>query len=190
MKKDELAKAAPRVSKRKFVYNLSRASYRKQWSEKFQEPGIGTRILSFVIRILPKVGPLKALSFQAPTPKTTALFETSFDRTLDAYRRLLADESAHRLALEDRDFDTGQPTRPCEYRLADDAYAKLARHLAEMDAAAIDAALLQNVLDFYRDLELPYATKRSPKDWNQTLAALNNLRGHLRDKIRVTPGSE
>jgi hypothetical protein len=190
LKKDELAKAAPGVSKRKFVYNLSRASYRKQWHEKFQEPGIGTRILSFVIRILPKVGPLKALSFQPPTPKTAALFETSFDRTLDEYRRLLADENAHRLALEDRDFDTGQPTRPCEYRLADDTYAKLARHLAEMDAAAIDAALLQNVLDFYRDLELPYATKRSPKDWSQTVSALGNLRDHLRDKTRATPGSE
>ncbi len=190
LKKDELAKATPGVSKRKFVYNLSRASYRKQWSEKYQEPGIGTRILSFIIRIVPKVGPLKALSFQPPTSKTAALFETSFDRTLDEYRRLLADESAHRLALEDRDFDTGQPTRPCEYRLADDTYAKLARRLAGMDAAAIDAALLENVLDFYRDLELPYATKKSPKDWSQTVAALGNLRGHLRDKVRVTPGSE
>jgi hypothetical protein len=186
LKKDELAKADPGVSKRKFVYNLSRASYRKQWNERFQEPGIGTRILSFVIRILPKVGPLKALSFQPPTARTTALFETSFDRTLNEYRRLLADENAHRLALEDRDFDTGQPTRPCEYRLADDTYAKLARHLAEVDAAAIDAALARNVLDFYRDLELPYATKKSPKDWSQTVSALGNLRG----KIRATPGSE
>ncbi len=190
LKKDELAKSAPGVSKRKFVYNLSRASYRKQWHEKFQEPGIGTRILSFVIRILPKVGPLKALSFQPPTPKTAALFETSFDRTLDEYRRLLADENAHHLALEDRDFDTGQLTRPCEYRLADDTYAKLARRLAEMNTAAIDAALLQNVLHFYSDLELPYATKRSPKDWSQTMSALGNLRDHLRDKVRAAPGSE
>ena len=35
LKKDELAKAEPGVSKRKFVYNLSRASYRKEWSEKY-----------------------------------------------------------------------------------------------------------------------------------------------------------
>ena len=59
-----------------------------------------------------------------------------------------------------------------------------------MDAAAIDAALLENVLDFYRDLELPYATKKSPKDWSQTVSALGSLRDHLRGKIRVTPGSE
>jgi hypothetical protein len=182
LKKDDLAKAVPAVSKRRFVYNLSRASYRKEWNEKFQQPGIGTRILTFLIRILPKIGPLKALSFQPPAPGTTALFETSFNRTLDEYRRLLADESANRLALENRDFDTGELTRPCEYRLADDAYSKLARHLAEMDAAAIDAALLQNVLDFYRDLELPYATRQSPKDWQQTVAAL--------EKLRATPRTE
>jgi hypothetical protein len=176
LKKADLAKAVPAVTRRRFVYNLSRASYRKEWSEKFRQPGIGTRVLSVVIRILPKIGPLKALSFQTPTPRTAALFETSFNRTLDEYRRLLAEESAGRLVLENRDFDTGQPTRPCEYRLADDAYSKLARHLAEVDANAIDAALLHDVLDFYLDLQLPYATRLSPKNWQQTMAALDKLR--------------
>jgi site-specific recombinase XerD len=38
LKKDELAKAQPAVTKRKFVYNLSRASYRKEWNEKFRKP--------------------------------------------------------------------------------------------------------------------------------------------------------
>jgi hypothetical protein len=184
LKKDQLDKS--RSARRKFVYNISRASYRKEWNEKFQQPGIGARILSFLIRILPKVGPLKALAFQPPTPRTAALFETSFERTLDEYRQLLADESAHHLALEDCDFDTGKPTRPSEYRLADDTYAKLARRLADRkDPAAIDAALLHNVLDFYRDLELPYATRKSPKDWQQTLAALGKLRGELRAAPRT-----
>jgi hypothetical protein len=182
LKKDELAKATPAVTKRRFVYNLSRASYRKEWNEKYRQPGTGTRILSFLIRILPKIGPLRALSFQPPTPRTTALFETSFNRTLDEYRRLLAEESANRLVLENRDFDTGEPTRPCEYRLADDAYSELARRLAVKDATAIDAALSHNVLEFYRDLELPYATKRFANTWQQTLAAL--------DKLRAAPRTE
>jgi hypothetical protein len=176
LKKDELAKSQPAVTKRKFVYNISRASYRKEWNEKFRRPGIGTRILAFFIRILPKIGPLKALSFQPPTAQTAALFERSFDRTLDEYRQLLAGESARRLALENRDFDTGNLTRPCEYRLADDTYAKLVRNLAEESTTAIDPALLHNVLDFYRDLQLPYATKKSSKDWQQTLSALDKLR--------------
>jgi hypothetical protein len=175
LKKDELGKGQPALSKRKFVYNISRASYRKEWHQKYQQPGIGTRILAFFIRILPKIGPLKALSFQPPTPQTAALFERSFDRTLTEYRQLLADEGAHRLVLEDRDFDTGNLTRPCEYRLADDTYSKLTRQLAAKDPSAIDPALLKNVLNFYRDLQLPYATKKSPKDWEQTVAALDKL---------------
>jgi hypothetical protein len=175
IKKDELGQAQPAVSRRKFVYNISRASYRKEWNEKYRQPGIGARILAFFIRILPKIGPLKALSFQPPTPQTAALFERSFDRTLDEYRQLLADESAHKLVLEDRDFDTGKLTRPCEYRLADDTYSKLARQLAQKEPSAIDPTLLKNVLTFYRDLQLPYATKKSPRDWEQTLAALDKL---------------
>jgi hypothetical protein len=175
LKKDELRKSQPAMSRRKFVYNISHASYRKEWHEKYRKPGIGTRILAFFIRILPKIGPLKALSFQPPTPQTAALFELSFDRTLDEFRKLLAEENAHRLVLPDRDFDTGNPTRPCEYRLADDTYSKLARKLASQDPSAVDPALLKNVLNFYRDLKLPYATKKSPKDWQQTVAALDKL---------------
>jgi hypothetical protein len=175
LKKDELGKVQPAVSRRKFVYNISRASYRKEWHEKYRQPGIGTRVLAFFIRVLPKIGPLKALSFQPPTAQTAALFERSFDRTLDEYRQLVADESAHKLVLEDRDFDTGNPTRPCEYRLADDTYSKLARQLAKKELSAIDPEVLKNVLTFYRDLKLPYATKKSPKDWEQTVAALDKL---------------
>jgi hypothetical protein len=175
MKKDELAAAQPPVSKRRFVYNLSRASYRKEWHEKYQKPGIGARILAFLIRILPKIGPLKALSFQPPTRQTAALFETSFDSTMDKYRGLLSAEMAHSLVLEDLDFDTGKPTRPGEYRLADNAYARLTRDLAEKNPATIDPALLHNVFDFYGDLRLPYATKRDPQDWQETLTALNKL---------------
>ena len=48
LKKDELAKAAPGVSKRKFVYNLSRASYRKQWQRKI--PGARNRHADSFVR--------------------------------------------------------------------------------------------------------------------------------------------
>ena len=179
LKKDELAAThqSATVTRRQFVYNLSRAEYRKEWKGKYREPGIGTRILAFLIRILPKVGPLKALSFHPPTPQAMTLFESSFNRTLAEYRRLLGDERAQRLTLDDRDFDTGQPTRPTEYRLADEAYAKLARELAKVDRASIDPDLLRNVLEFFKDPNLPYATRQSSKDkWKETLAALDKLR--------------
>jgi hypothetical protein len=182
LNKDELAKprAIRAADRRQFIYQLSRASYRKEWSDKYREPGVGSKIGAFFVKILPKIGPLKALKFHLPKPETEALFETSFTRALERYRELLADESAGRLAPDDRDFDTGKPTSPTEYRLADDAYAKLARELADLDAAKVDHVLIHHVLDYFRDLTLPYATKKAPRDWARTLQALDKLRAEVR----------
>jgi hypothetical protein len=175
-RKDDLIKADSTITRRRFVYNLSRAGYRKEWAGKYRAPGIGTRILGFIIRILPKIGPLKVLSFKPPTPQTENLFQVSFDRTLAEYRRLLADAGADRLSLANLDFDTGRPTRPGEYRLADEAYAKLARKLADRDPAAIDPKLRQDVLGFFSDLSQPFTTKKNAKEWMKTVAAIEKLR--------------
>jgi hypothetical protein len=177
LRRDELKKATPGLTRRKFTYNLSKASYRKEWSKTYKAPGIGTRMLAFVIRILPKIGPLKALSFMPPTPQTDRLFEASFDKTLDLYRTLLRDQDLTQLQLANRDFDTGEITRPAEYGLADNAYAKLATKLAERDLATIDPKLRDNVLAFYSDRTLPFTNRNDPKAWQETLAALDKLSG-------------
>jgi hypothetical protein len=175
LKKDELAKAEPGVTRRKFTYNLSRASYRKEWDGKYERPGTGARLLAFLFRIMPKVGPFKAAGFKTPTPQTAKLFEDSFDQTLDQYRSLLAGVGEDKLALENRDFDTGQPTRPVEYKLADNAYSKLAIKLAQKDPQDLDRKVLDNILGFYRDLNLPYASKNDPQQWSELMAALGKL---------------
>jgi hypothetical protein len=176
LKKDELTKAQPGLSRRKFVYNLSRASYHKEWDGEYEKPGIGARILAVLFRILPKIGPLKALSFRAPTPQTDRLFQESFNKTLDSYRELLKVENARQLQLTNRDFDTGEVTRPGEYKMADKAYSKLAVKLADKEPAAIDPKLRDNILAFFKDLNQPYATKDDPKEWQATVAAVEKLR--------------
>jgi hypothetical protein len=174
MKKDELQKQG--VSRQKFVYNLSRASYRKEWDGPYKEPGIGTRIIAFLLRILPKIGPLKALSFKPPTPQTEKFFEDSFNKTMDLYRKLAGDVRTSQLKLENRDFDTGNLTKPNEYRMADEAYAELAAKLADKDPGAVDPKLRANILEFFHDLDLPFATKSDAKKWQKTLAALDRLK--------------
>src|SRR6185369_2198612 len=72
LKKDEILKAQPTADKRKFIFNMSRSAYRKKWGKDYKGPGVGARVLAFVVQILPKVGPLKPLAFQAPTPATEA----------------------------------------------------------------------------------------------------------------------
>jgi hypothetical protein len=174
--KDELQKAQPGLQRNRFVYSLSRASYRKNWSRKYKEPGIGTRLLALVVRILPKVGPLSALAFRAPTQQTEQLFEKSFVATLDTYRALLREAGAGTLHLPNRNFDTGALTRPGEYRMADDTYSLLAINLAQKDPASLDPALRRNVLAFFSDPKQPFATRRDPKQWQKTVAALDKLK--------------
>jgi hypothetical protein len=176
VKKDEFQKLQPPRTRRAFVYNLSRAAYRKEWNGKYKEPGAGTKVLAFFIRILPKVGPFKALAFKAPTQQTESLFETSFNRTLADYRTLVAAQMDGPSILENRDLDTGEPTRPCEYVLADRTYAKLARRLAEKGAQPDSTRAVQDVLLYFKDLNQPFAAKKDRKEWRETVAALEKLR--------------
>ena len=176
VKRKDLQQAQPTMTRSTFVYNLSRASYRQEWKTHYRAPGIGTRILAFIIRILPKVGPLKPLAFKPPTAETERLFEASFNRTLTDYRALVTDQAAGRLTLENRDLDTGRPTRPCEYPLTDRTYATLARELAAKKASPDNARAIQDVLEFFKDLNQPFATKKNSKEWRETLEALGKLR--------------
>jgi hypothetical protein len=176
LREKDLIAANPAMTRRRFVYNLSHASYHKEWAGHHREPGIGTRILTFIIRILPKVGPLKALVPKPPTPQTDQWFQQSFDRTLTMYRGLLSDLSQHQLQLPDRDFDTGKMTSPTEYPLADATYAKLAVKLAGKDPASIDPKVRENVLSFYRNLDLPFDTKKHRDEWRKTVAAIDKLK--------------
>ena len=175
LKRDELRKAGVGITRRQFTYNLSKASYRKAWGKQYQKPGVGSWFLALLIRILPKIGPLKPLAFKPPTTQTAKLFEDSFDTTVEEYRNLLAEVGDYRLILPNRDFDTGQLTRPVEYRLADDTYAKLAILLAEKDASSVDARVRANVLEYYQDESLSFSTRRDPKAWTQTTQALAKL---------------
>jgi len=177
LKKSELKKSSLGIRRADFVFDLSEASYRKRWSQKYQKSGPGTRILALLISILPKIGPLKVLSFQAPTPRTESLFETSFVRTLDEYRHLLQQAGRQDLRLANLDFDTGAPTRPGEYAMADEAYANLAIKLSAKQPAAVGADVRQDVLKFFGDPNLPYTIKtRNPKQWKQTLEAVDKLK--------------
>jgi len=67
------------MTKKKFLYNLSRASYQKNWGKHYQPPSFGERFLAFMARILPKIGPLKVLQLKTPTPETERMFEASFN---------------------------------------------------------------------------------------------------------------
>lgn len=149
-KKKEIVQLQPGITRKKFLYNLSRASYKKEWDGQYERPGPGARFLAFVFRIVPKIGPFKALAFRPPTPEAEKLFIASFNRTLDRYRQFLADVRADKLILPNQNFDTGEAVREGEYKLADQTYLKLLEKLADTKLP-VSESLRANILAYYRD---------------------------------------
>jgi hypothetical protein len=176
LKKDEIVKARPGITRTKFLYNVSRAGYERAWGRQYRRPGIGARILAWFSRLLPHVGPFKALAFRPPTAETERLFMLSFNRTLDGYRAMLARVRRGDFTLAELDLDTGQQTHPGEYRMADAAYAGWLERLQAKDFRETTPAIRTNILGFYSDLNAPFATRRKARDWKRLLAALDKLK--------------
>ncbi len=176
LKEKDIAAARPGVTRRKFIYNISRASYEREWGREYHRPGTGARVLALVMRVMPKIGLFKPLAFKAPTPEAEQMFMLSFNRTLDSYRRSLAEVRDGALSLPQLDFDTGQRTHPGEYGLADRAYSGLVRRLEANGFKDVTADLKANILGFYADLDAPVETRRDPKKWRLTLAAIDKLK--------------
>jgi hypothetical protein len=176
LKKDDIMKDQPGMTKRKFLYNLSRASYQKNWGNKYQPPTFWENFLAFLARIVPKIGPLKVLQLRTPSPETERMFEASFNATMDRYRKLLGQVGAGQLDLPNDNFDTGGATGAGKYRLDDEAHAELLDALAKQNFSGTSPELRAELLEFYRDPDAPYATKRKPKVWIKVQAEIEQLR--------------
>jgi len=176
LKKDQIMKDQPGITKRKFLYNLSRASYQKNWGRNYQPPTFGERFLAFLVKILPKIGPLRVLQLRTPTPKTEQLFEASFNATMDRYRELLGQAGSGNMILPNDNLDTGEATSPGKYRLDDEAHAKLLDALAKQNFATASPELRAELLEFFGHPDAPYATKRKPKVWMKVQAEIEQLK--------------
>lgn len=176
LKKDQIQKDLPGITRQKFLYHVSRASYEKEWDSKYERPGIGARFLAFLMRIIPKVGPFRALSFRMPTADTEKLFMASFNDSLQGYERTVRGERESKLTLVDDNFDTGTITGPGEYKLADKTYANLLDRLAQNHFDRVSPELRHTMLDYFGNLDNPFATKSSKKQWAKTVQEVDELK--------------
>jgi hypothetical protein len=168
-KKKDIQKLQAGMTQRKYVYRISRADYHKEWKGNYERPGFGTRLLAFLFRIVPKIGPFRALAFKVPTPEAEKLFFTSFSGTMERYRGLLAEAGQDRLQLPNMNFDTGRPTRRGDYRMADAAYEQL---LERLGGVAVSVELRADILRFYDAPDGPKSAKA-----RAVLASLRNTAG-------------
>jgi hypothetical protein len=177
-KREEIARLMPGVQRGGFVFAYSRREYEREYGRDYQKPGLLARFLGVLYRILPKIGPLKPLSFKAPTPDVEAMFARSFLDARNRYRAALADVGDGRINLRNTDFDTGRAARHGEYALADDTYVELLEKLEDRSFRGVPSALRRDVIAFYgaRPEPSPHS-KNDRKHWKlvkQALTALAN----------------
>jgi hypothetical protein len=185
LRKETILKEIPGVTKKKFLFNLSRSSYEKEWGTEYRRPGFRARLLAVVLHLVPKSGPFKSLAFRAPTPEVEKMFMTSFNTTIDQYRRMLLNEGTDRLELLNQNFDTGTPTIAGKYVGADLAYDKLLGRIADKKFAGVSPELRDNILSYYDVRKPPVAdvsakggkaSEKARAGWAKTIGQLEQLR--------------
>ncbi len=175
LKKDEIQKDLPGTTRNKFLFYIHRSTYEKHWGKDYQRPTLGDKIIAFIIRILPKIGPLRILAFRTPTPESEKLFENSFNHAVDRYRQLLVAVNEGRLQLPNDNFDVGVPTPIGEYKLADKTTAELLHRLTNQPSASIDPALKNQILAYYAERDTLESFQRRKKSAVRINAELKNL---------------
>jgi Zinc dependent phospholipase C len=175
-KKNEIQRSEPGMTRQKFVYVMSRSSYEREWGKQYDRPTAGDRFLAFIVKLLPRIGPLKALRFKMPTPPVEKLFMESFERASQQYHGTIDDVSSKTLHLENKNYDVGVITPPGVYRLDDDAHAFWLDLLAKKDFHTVTAPIATELLTYYSDLNAPINTKKHPETWKRLLTELDGLK--------------
>ena len=184
-KRKDIQQLSPGARRRDYLQRNSPRQFRKEYGNEYEKPGFGARIISYFIRVLPKIGPLKPFAFKLPTPEAQQFFRSSFRTVMTNYcadvARQPADTAAAPLALANEDFDTGHPTRAGEYPLADETYGEWVRKLAAQKFENLNPIARQNILTFYgtqpkNSVSAEELERNKPKETQEALDQLRALK--------------
>ena len=176
LKKDSIENDMPGTTRRKFLYNLSRASYERKWGKDYRKATAGEKVLAFLLRLIPKVGPLKVLAFRTPTPETEQLFQASFNAAVDRYRSALRQLRTGPLPLANDNLDVGKATPAGQYRLNDRAYTELLHRLATQNFYGLPPALETDIETYFATAQPPSKGKKEQREWSRTQLELTQLK--------------
>ncbi|HEX6771180.1 MAG TPA: zinc dependent phospholipase C family protein [Acidobacteriaceae bacterium] len=148
----QMQQAEPTFVPKKLIYRMSKADYQKRFGDSYRRPGAGTRILAFFIKLIPKVGPLRDLALRVPSADAQRQFLSGMDTVVDHYQqsidRLHSEPADHpSLNLTAVNLDTGKPTSPGTYPLADKTYVRYLAVLVKPSAAKSAAQPAQAKVD-------------------------------------------
>ena len=174
-----ITKVNPLAEKSSYTKRYDRKEYKKE----FGRPQIKSSVLSFILGIIPKVGPFAGLKFKEPNEEVEKIFDKSFKAILNNYTGMLDKMKDETVKPENINFDTGKKSARNEYLLADKCYYKLLRKHEKKDFKLMTPGLKKNILGYYTTNAKPtggkeYKSKKAAKDiqaLRQTDVAKNEL---------------
>ena len=134
-----------------------------------------------LFKVVPKVGPMRAIDFKEPTPRTEDLYFKSVNKTIDSYGQALRDVESKGLETPNIDLDTGKPTRRGEYPLADATFRELLdEQTAQINQLDNNEALRENIENFYQGFGFPKEgtriDRRVAARWRKTWLEVSQVR--------------
>ena len=176
-KQNDIKQAKPGATRRDFVYRMSRAKYNTKWGKTYERPGFFTRVMAWVIKILPKVGPLRSLGFTMPTPEAEQFFYKSFNTTVTKYAGMLQQLRNSNSELANMQLDTGKRTEPGTYALTDETYTTLLEKLDSKKFKYLTPQLQQDIINFYKNMK-PAKDQEQQKEQEKAKEALGRMKAH------------
>lgn len=126
--KNQIQQTRPGIERNKFIYRLRETDYQRDFGNDYTHVSFGGRLLALIIRLIPKVGPFKALKLNLPNPQEQTVYLKSMNGTVDRFKLYLAQIQA-----------AAAPLPPLDPRTATDALkaaAKVSRDATHAEKAA------------------------------------------------------
>jgi hypothetical protein len=174
-KRKDIIKTNPGITRRKFEYKMRKANYYHEYGKKHEKPGFFPGVISKIVTVLPKVGPMKSFKLTVPGPDAERIFIQSFDTVQIHFTNTLTILASKNICFPNIDFDTGNETSPGEYVLADKAYSELLLKLKGDNFKRVNTNLKQNVIAFYSAYNYKNAITAEPDTQQKMAEALYTL---------------
>ncbi len=169
------ARAKDFMKPKAYMYSMNKKDYSKEFGNKRKKGGPKSWLVSIVIRVFPKIGPMKAIKFTEPVPEVVELYEKSMDSSVLHYKILLKNLMIHKPDFENIDFDTGEETKAGEYLPCDETYCALLQELQKQNFGNISPELGKNILNFFSQKD-SLKIKMKGNSWKKTETALEELK--------------
>jgi hypothetical protein len=151
--------------------DVARLSIANNWDTYHGQAGFGTHLLAGFIFIIPKIGPLSALSIRVPTAAAKQDYLNSLVKTTVRFRQMLAHATTSD-GIPNQDLDTGLDVFPGTYSLEDYTYADLLHAVASTPDTPVPFGIKRDLLAYFADLNKVIYLKQKPKKLAQVRADL------------------